>query len=135
MKVLIGCWAAIIKDKKLLLTKRVDSKKNYPNCRTFPAGTLEDSDESLASAAVREVKEEVNLDFIPKEKLGFYETNTSNYRIIGFIFLWEWSGTVQALESEVSDIGWFSFAEDRKLELAFSYIETIEDLYDRKLIK
>jgi 8-oxo-dGTP pyrophosphatase MutT (NUDIX family) len=34
----------------------------------LPAGTLEDTDETLATAAAREVKEEVNVDFIPSQK-------------------------------------------------------------------
>jgi len=60
----------------------VATKKNFPNCWTFPAGTLEDTDKTLADAASREVKEEVNVDFIPTKKLGFYETNADDVRII-----------------------------------------------------
>ncbi|MBT3727206.1 NUDIX hydrolase [bacterium] len=58
------------------------TKNNYPNYWTFPAGTLEESDSSLESAAAREVKEEVNLNFTPTKKLNFYETITEKYRII-----------------------------------------------------
>ena len=134
MKILIWCGGVIIKDKKLLLTKRVATKKNYPNCWTFPAGTLEDTDKTLADAAAREVKEEVNVDFVPTKKLGFYETNTEDSRILWFIYLWEWTGEIKPLNSEISDIRWFTYEEAKQLDLAFSYHETIQDLYDGGLI-
>lgn len=71
MELIIGAGAAILKDKKILLTKRVSSKKNFPNCWTFPAGRLESTDKSLEAAAIREIKEEINLDFVPEKKLNF----------------------------------------------------------------
>lgn len=135
MKIIIACGGAIIKDYKLLLTKRVGSKKRYPFCWTFPSGKLEESDKNLESTAIREVKEEVNLDFRPSRKLGYYETNTEEEIIIGFIFLGEWSGDLKAQESEISEIGWFSYQETKEIKLAFSYNETIEDLYKAGLIK
>lgn len=134
MEVLIWCGWAIIKNKKNLLTKRVGTKKNYPNYWTFPAWTLEESDDTLSAAAAREVKEEVNLNFTPTKKLNFYETTTKEYRIIGFVFLWEWDWEIKALESEVSEIWWFNYDETTKLEIAYSYNETLKDLFDLNLI-
>lgn len=131
----IGCGGAIIKEKKILLTKRVSSKKNSPNCWTFPAGSLEKSDVTLAAAAAREVKEEVGIDFKPNKKLGFYESEKDGTRFIGFIFLGEWSGDVKPLETEVSEIGWFTYAETKKLDIAFCYDKAIDDLYESGLIK
>lgn len=134
MKILIGCWWAIIKDKKILLTKRVATKKNYPNYWTFPAWTLEDTDPSLASAATREIKEEVNLNFLPKEKLNFYETILNGTRIIWFVFLWEWDWELKFQESEISEIAWFTYNETLSVDIAYSYSETLKDLFDRWLI-
>jgi len=135
MKIIIGCGGVILKDKKVLLTKRIDTKKNYPNHWTFPAGTPEDYDTTLEATAVREVKEEVNLDFKITKQLGFYETNIEEKKFIGFIFLGEWSGDIKTLETEISDIGWFTYEETKKLKMAFSYNKAIEDLYNQKLIK
>ncbi|MDR0369153.1 MAG: NUDIX hydrolase [Candidatus Peribacteria bacterium] len=128
MKILIGCGGVILKDKKILLTKRVETKKNYPKHWTLPAGTLEETDPTLSAAAIREIKEEVNLDFTPTKKLGFYETTTDEYRIIGFVYLGDWKGEVKALETEISEIGRFTYEETKSLAIAFSYRETIEDL-------
>ena len=124
-----------MKDKKILLTQRIGTKKNYPNCWTFPAGTLEDNDITLEIAATREVKEEVDIVFIPNKKLGFYETNTKNTRFIGFIFLGEWSGDIKPLETEISEVAWFTYKETKNLEMAFSYNKAIDDLYKKKLIE
>lgn len=134
MKILIWCWWIIIKDRKLLLIKRIWTKKNYPNCWTFPAWKLENSDKTLADAAAREVKEEVGINFTPIKKFGFYETNTFDTRIIGFLFLWEWIWKVRPLVTEVSDIWWFVYEETKDLDIAFSYSETIKDLYNGWLI-
>ncbi len=96
---------------------------------------MKETDVSLAAAAAREVKEEVGLDFVPTEKFGFYETNTEEHRIIGFVYLGEWTGEVVPLASEVADVGWFGYGETKNLDLAFSYGETIDDLYERGLIR
>jgi 8-oxo-dGTP diphosphatase len=135
MEILIGCGGAIIKDKKVLLTKRVASKHNYPNCWTFPAGRIEESDVDLAATAAREVQEEAGLEFIPKNKLGIYETKTKSSRFIGFIYLGEWSGEAKPLKSEVSEMKWFSYEETKELDMAFSYDKAIEDLFNNGLIE
>jgi ADP-ribose pyrophosphatase YjhB (NUDIX family) len=88
----------------------------------------------LATAAAREVKEEVNVDFIPSQKFWFYETTTEEYRIIGFVYLGEWKWEIKALDSEISDIGRFTYEETTTLAIAFSYRETIEDLHNRWLL-
>ena len=135
MKLLVWCWWVILKDKKILLEKRVATKKNYPNCRTLPAGTLEEDDPTIQDAVVREVKEETNLDFVPTKKFGFYETDTEEYRIVWFVYLWERSGEIKIQESEVSDIWWFSYEETKKMPIAYSYDETIDDLHNSWLIE
>lgn len=132
--IVIGCGGAIIKDSKLLLTKRVSSKGKYPDCWTFPAGRLETTDKSVEERAITEVKEEVNLDFVPTEKLGFYETRLDGQVILSLIYLGTYSGEVKHQEEEVSETGWFTYEEAKELEMAFAYAETIEDLHKKELI-
>ena len=50
--------AVIVKDKKILLTKRAAYKKSYPNCWDAPGGDIKDG-ETPKEAIVREVKEEL----------------------------------------------------------------------------
>ena len=130
MKVLIWCWWAILKDKKILLIKRHKDKKNYPNYWSFPAWTLEENDLSLEFAAKREVKEEVNLDFEITKKFWLYETILGEYRIIWFVFLWNISWNIKIQQSEVSEYWWFNYKETLSLDIAYSYNETLKDLFE-----
>jgi ADP-ribose pyrophosphatase YjhB (NUDIX family) len=134
MKLLVGIAGAIVKDKKLLLTKRHPDMKQFPNFWTFPAGHLEETDKTMKDTVIRELKEEVNLDFIPKSKLGFYETTYENKRIFSLVFLGEWSGEIKRQEDEVSEVGWFTYEETKDLQIAFCYKEAIEDLHKLRLI-
>lgn len=134
MNIIIGCGAAIIKNKKILLTKRVSSKEKYPNHWTFPAGQLEPSDKSVKETAIREIKEETNLNFTPKKKLGFYETRWKDQIIFSLIYLGDWSGEVKHQKEEISEVGWFTYEEAKNLKLAFSYSEVIEDLHQKGVL-
>ena len=51
------------KDDKLLFVKRALTKKSLPGIWSFPSGTIEEG-ELPTLTAVREVKEELNLDVI-----------------------------------------------------------------------
>jgi len=126
--------AAIIEDRKVLLTKRNPNLKTCPNFWTFPAGGIDNTDASIEDCVVREVKEEVNLDFIPKEKLNFYESIVNSKRIISLVFLGDWSGNIKFQEEEVVDACFFSYNETKNLDIAFAYRAVIEDLYKLKLI-
>ena len=134
MEIVIGVAGTILKDKKLLLTKRHPDMKKFPNFWTFAAGHLKETDKTMEDTVIRELKEEVNLDFIPKSKLGFYETIDENQRIFSLVFLGEWSGEIKCQEDEVSEVGWFTYEETKDLEIAFCYREAIEDLHKLGLI-
>jgi len=134
-KISIGSGGVIIKDKKLLLTKRISTKSQFPDYWTFPAGRYEDSDELLKNTAIREVKEEVNLDFIPTSKLNFYESQNLDFLNVSHMYLGTWSGEVIFQKEEISEVGWFTYVETKNLDIAFAYAEVIEDLHDLKLIE
>ncbi len=121
--------AAIIKDKKILLTKRSDYTKTYPNLWAFPGGRA-DGDETPEQAVVREVKEEVGLDFTPKKLFakGRYKRREL------FRFIGDWSGNIMIQEEEISDHGWFTYDKAIKLDFAFEYRDVIEKLHKEGLI-
>lgn len=132
--IVVAAGAVILKDKKILLTKRSSTKKLFPDYWCCPAGVFEDSDDSLEQTCIREVKEEVGLDFKPYAKLNFYETILEKSIGVSHMYLGEWSGDVACNESEVSDFGWFTYDDAMKLDLAFKFRDVIMDLFDNKLI-
>jgi len=125
----IASSATIIRDKKLLLIKRSNYTKIFPEHWTCPGGRANEK-ETPEQNVIREAKEEVNLKFKPKEliKTGQYE-DRELYRFWG-----DWSGEVQIQEKEVTDWNWFSYDDAIKLKLAFDYRKVIEILRKKDLI-
>lgn len=130
----IACAAAIInQDKKILLLQRSLNTKSAPGEWTFPAGKLDPSDESVATAVVREVKEETNLDFTVTERFKFYDHTTYGMRNMALVHLGIYSGDL-ILNEESIDAKWFSYEETQKLKVAFSYPDVLNDLYKAEFI-
>ena len=128
-KMVIASTAAIIKDKKILLIKRSNYTKLFPEHWAFPGGRSE-GEETPEQGLIREVKEETDLDFEPTEliKKGQYQ-DRELYRFYG-----NWSGEVKLQEEEVTDFQWFTYEEAIKQKLAFDYHEVIEILHERELL-
>ena len=109
---------------RLLLTKRnVEPFKGY---WCIPGGHIE-QDEDAVTAVVREVKEETNLDFVPRflsylDEI-FPERNTHN---VVLLFQGEAAGEAKAEPAEVTDMEWFPVAEALKMDLAFRHHEAIQ---------
>ncbi len=119
----------ILSAHKILLIKRSNYTKIYPGCWACPGGRAE-AGETAEQNVIREVKEEVNLDFVPTEILT---TATWQNRYL-YRFLGTWSGAIKLQEEEVTDYDWFTFSEAQKLILAFDYPKVITLLRDKKLI-
>lgn len=58
----VHVWFADVKKKKVLLQKRSSSKKRFPNRLDAPVGGHVCSEESSREGAVRETKEELDID-------------------------------------------------------------------------
>lgn len=116
-------------EHKLLLIKRSSTKEPFPNLWACPAGREEDQDKTLQETVIREVKEEVGLDFTPENKIGTYQTQLLDKVTIGTIFLGTWKGRITLQTEECSDYGWFSYEEAIKLEFGFQYKQVVEDLH------
>lgn len=125
----IASSATIIKDKKILLIKRSNYTKEFPNHWACPGGRA-DKRETPEQNVIREVKEETNLEFKPKEliKTGQYK-DRELYRFYG-----TWSGNIKIQEEEITEYEWFSYDEAIKLKLAFDYKEVIETLREKNLL-
>jgi len=105
----------IIQDEKgkYLLLKRADKEKikHFGNWEC-PGGKLEEG-ESFEDAAIREAKEEVNLDI---EIIKTVKKLDKNGETIAIVFLGKPSTTEITISEEHSDYGWFSYEELQNLE-------------------
>lgn len=126
---LIAATAIIIKERKILLIKRSDYTDAFPNHWGLPGGKA-DSGESPEHTVIREVKEEVGLDFTPTK---LFATGRYKERKL-FRFLGEWDGEIKKCEDEIADFGWFSYADAVKLKLGFDYRDVIEKLHKEGFI-
>lgn len=79
---------------------------------------------------MREVKEEVNLDFTPTR---LFCTGKYKDRDL-FRYLGEWKGDITIQEKEISEWGWFTYETAKKLQLAFDYKNVIEKLHEEHLL-
>ncbi len=131
----IASSAVIIEKGKLLLLKRAGHVLNYPGHWTFPSGGVEETDSSIRDTVIREVKEEVGLDFIPTKKWNFYESIANGKRYVALIHLGVSSGKIKLQKEEVSAWQFFTYKETKQLKLAFAYREVIDDLHKAGLIE
>jgi 8-oxo-dGTP pyrophosphatase MutT (NUDIX family) len=92
----------------LLLTKRSSRITSHANEISFPGGSFDKSDASLADTAIRETKEEIGLHFQKSDLMGHLtavRTLTSNFIIYPFVTLQDKKTlTPTILTDEVQDI-------------------------------
>lgn len=127
---ILAASGIILRDKKILLIKRSNYTEIYPKHWACPGGRAERG-ETAEQNVIREVKEEVNLDFTPSEILT---TATWQDRYL-YRFLGQWIGEVKLQEEEVTDYDWFTFDEAKKLKLAFDYPKVIDLVHLKGLLK
>lgn len=122
-------WAAwiIIKDKRILLTKRSNYTKAFPMYWTFPGGRWE-WNELPEKLVTREVKEEINLDFTPTKLFQSGIVENSWEPIKTHRFLWDFSWTVKIQEEEVDWFARYTYEETLDLKVAFDYPEILKQL-------
>jgi 8-oxo-dGTP diphosphatase len=124
---------AIIENKagKILLIKRAKAKSPGQNLWALPGGGVEFGEKSI-DAAIREIKEEIGLDFKPKYSFHFDDFySVSGYHSLVICFFGECEGAIKPCQEEVSDIHFFS-AEEISLsgEIAFCHQDLIKQYFD-----
>jgi mutator protein MutT len=126
---IITAASILLSDRKVFLIRRVDDALLFPGHWAFPGGKAE-AGETPAQTAVRETKEETNLDFLPGELFVVnHFRNRKMYRYLG-----KWSGRVMLQASEIADFGWFDFAATLEMPFAFDYREVVDLLHAKGLI-
>lgn len=110
----------IVRDKKMLLTKRRDFRKEYNGRWEFPGGGV-DNDETIRQNLIREVKEETGYHIEIIEQLPEIMSEVRdefNYQVFLLAFVCKIkSGKFKTADNEVSEHGWFSLAQSLKKSL------------------
>lgn len=96
----------------------------------FPKGQIEEN-ETSEMAAIREVKEETNLDIILEDKNKFYQkisyiTNNSELKYVDFYLAKEFKNTVIIDEEEISEYKWLKYFDALKIITYSSQREVLQ---------
>ena len=105
MKVEKSCGCIVIDGRNILLVKQ--TKGHW----SFPKGHMEEG-ESEIQTAVREVKEETNVDAIPDETKSYVEEylmDNGNMKQVIYFVSKQASSNIKAQESEIAEIAWLPF--------------------------
>jgi 8-oxo-dGTP diphosphatase len=104
---------------EVLLTRR--GFPPYKEYWCMPGGHI-DPNETSRQAIVREVKEEVGLDFSPRF-FTYFDEIIPDLGIHAVVLVFEgfFDGEVTAQPGEVLETGWFSFQQALELPLAFQH--------------
>lgn len=126
---LLAASGIILKNRKILLLQRSKDSNRYPNHWGCPGGKALPH-ETPEENAIREIKEECNLNFTPTEilKIGHWE-GKKFYRFLG-----KWNGSIKIQEEEVQNYKWCSYYEAKNLQISFDYHEILDLLLNKKLI-
>lgn len=112
--------ALIIKDNKLLMLKRRDSRPEFNNKWEFPGGGVEKG-ESVEDCIRRECMEETGFAVEIKERLPNVLTHYEkkwNYQVFLLPFVCTVkSGTLKLMDNENSDSGWFTLNDAMEQDL------------------
>ena len=107
VKIEKACGCIIIDDEKVLLIQQNEGWWG------FPKGHVE-GDESEIETAIREVKEETNLDVVPNEKKRYVQEYMLKNGVLKRVILFvakKASDDIKIQECEVKNISWFSFKD------------------------
>lgn len=132
MKVYVS--TIIEKDNKILLIK--EAKKQCYGKWNFPSGHVEEN-EYIREAAVREVKEETNLDVRLDKLISIYNNVFEGSYSISFVFtsIIEKNNEILFNKNEILEAKWFSFEEIEDIKSDFRDEEYMVDALSKYINK
>ena len=128
----------IVKDKKMLMTKRRDFRKEYNNKWEFPGGGVEKG-ETIIENLKREVKEETgyNIEIVAQLPEIVGETRPKySYQVFLIPFVCKIkSGKLNPADNEVADTAWLSTKQALKKSLLPLNKKCIQNINNLKMLK
>ena len=114
------------KDNKILMVQ--ENKDGIKGKWGMPAGKLEDN-ETILECAIRETKEETNINIGVKGLIRIDQSTSSIGQLIILYFLGEYiSGDIKFDGKEISDVKWMSEKEILSIKDNIRGKETIEEI-------
>jgi 8-oxo-dGTP diphosphatase len=136
VKQIVVATALIVRDHKLLLTKRRDHRPEFNNRWEFPGGVV-DNGENTADTVVREAKEETGLNvkiIAPIPQIYSKLEAKYSYQVFLINYLCRASsGPVVLADNEICEYGWFTLTEAVKLNFLPLNTQILKDNF--KLLK
>ena len=126
-------WIIIDKNKRILLTKRSNYTKAFPGYWCIPWWRWEIW-ETAEEIVIREIKEEVWLDFKPTKVFHACKVNNNWEDILSNRFIWNYSWKINIQEEEIDWYAWYKYEEIKDLKIAFNHIKTLDKLHNEDLI-
>ena len=122
----VGSAVVVLKDGKILLGER--NKKNANGYWVLPGGGVEWG-ETIMEAAVREIKEETNLDIEILKFICHKEViaTHADYHTVVFFYLAKPKNTEIKVSDDLSDAGFFSIDEIRKMKTVDSVEQVLRE--------
>jgi 8-oxo-dGTP diphosphatase len=119
----------VLKDARgrFLLMQRSAKSKGWPGKWEFPGGKV-DRGEELTHALIREWKEETGLVVVPRACLDVYDWERARDRILYFVFSVRAKSFRVRKSPEHDDLGWFTAAQMKKLDVAPSLERIVKTL-------
>lgn len=120
--------AILLRDDEILLVKR---KKHYTDMWTLPVGILEFG-ETTKDCIVREVKEELGVDFISPQFCGYSDGigTLPGRHFVMLYFYGSVHGEIKLEVDELADYKWFPIHEILKMKLGFNQEDVVQRFYD-----
>ncbi len=140
LRQVVCAGSIIVKDRKILMTKRRDLRPEFNNKWEFPGGGVENG-ESFDETMVREVEEETGYKVKKIEQLPDIFTasainNKENYQVhLVFSVCTIKSGKFKTADAETSGHGWFTYKEALKMDLLPLNRKVIQSTANKKILK
>ncbi len=140
LKQIVCAAGIIVKDRKMLLTKRRDLRPEFNNKWEFPGGGVENG-ESFTETLIREVGEETGYKVNKIEQLPEIFTttvlnHTESYQVHLILSVCEIkSGKFNPADAETCGHGWFTYKEALKMDMLALNKKVIQAKANKKILK